>query len=1113
MGGLKQNISNEQRKMFFTKYNMPCVQHLYPTGKIIGYSVDDDIIKNTKIKYDNHKCWETFIDNGFVDFFNEHIDWRTGNVSVLLEHGRYIVVDLDVNSLKNKNGCAVMSDLFKRYCYDHTQTLIIQTPSKGYHIWFEITEQLAKTIKGLNLDNILPGVDIKHKTVSAPYNIYGGCNTTKNKPHKCGAVDDEHCAFKGKSYIPQHENPIQPLPMFLTKLIMRECKHKKYRHILNKTGSIWKQTNNHTIPSADVLTKLFNMLDPSLSFETKSWRKIIHKIMVLFENDISDARDVIHKFSSNWQFYNETECDAYVDKFEREDWMNKDTSFKSLLSILKKQLGDEKYFISVVPLLDNIDPLDYNPNLTHNYSFIEPSIKNLNVDMKVDKRWIDFIPDLLKIGKDIIGIKSALKTGKTYGLRNVFDYLKELNADKTMARILIVSGRRSLDRELVDKFKRYGFTLYSDCISKSGIITGFRVVVQIDSIAKVQGEFDLMIIDEPKMTLTQVIGMRQKNTEANSDYVVKKDKTAFNAFKTRLRTTPKIITMDAFLDQGIVEQFNIMSSRKMFVVDNAFKPYKGDTCNIHYIDDKDSKEYIERVFDLVKSGKRLVCPMTNKKLADKLKDDLLTAFPNIKILLMTSDTEKLGESEKVKNWGLYDVVIYSPTIMCGVSFDKENIFDITVGYCDNCTITADAMIQMLKRVRHTKSNVSELWVKLKKPKCVLLTSETSFDKYYEDADYKTKQFYDMFNPEIDPIFQKSIIDEYYICARHQRIQRDRDCEYWIPRVIGLLESQGITVEVFGRENLNPKDKKQINQDVSDKLNAECDHDFNEQKRCVYNSALVCLADMPDKLDADLYKSNPEKANITQHQFNKYKFENTYEVKPDIDGLFTDNHTADVRDEVGVRNPDEIVKFFTDKNHCETINGNYKYASAIEHLLDFRAIGTYLFHHKRLMTNDGLIKPSIEYFKGKVNELVKLKDDNFKKSHKWLKDADDTIKNINAYYAGKLLEELKIENVPNTINEFSDELCVKLMNGVLVDIEKYCVIRTRFNLNDTVARYKACLSAVENHKTPSKKNSQWKCGVVSFVIGFVNHFGITLRKQEGVYVADYENAHYYSVIGK
>ena len=82
---------------------------------------------------------------------------------------------------------------------------------------------------------------------------------------------------------------------------------------------------------------------------------------------------------------------------------------------------------------------------------------------------------------------------------------------------MIVSGRRSLDRELVKNFKKYGFVLYSDSMTKTGVITAHRLVVQIDSIAKVWGPFDMMITDEPKMTLTHIISMKQKTKNQKDD--------------------------------------------------------------------------------------------------------------------------------------------------------------------------------------------------------------------------------------------------------------------------------------------------------------------------------------------------------------------------------------------------------------------------------------------------------------------------------------------------------------------------------------------------------------------------------------------------------------------
>lgn len=65
-------------------------------------------------------------------------------------------------------------------------------------------------------------------------------------------------------------------------------------------------------------------------------------------------------------------------------------------------------------------------------------------------------------------------------------------------------------------------------------------------------------------------------------------------------------------------------------------------------------------------------------------------FPEKKILLITSETDGIIKSHFSKNvnkkWTKFDVVIYSPTITMGLSFDEENYFYCIYMYlCNNST--------------------------------------------------------------------------------------------------------------------------------------------------------------------------------------------------------------------------------------------------------------------------------------------------------------------------------------------------------------------------------------------------------------------------------------------
>ena len=77
-----------------------------------------------------------------------------------------------------------------------------------------------------------------------------------------------------------------------------------------------------------------------------------------------------------------------------------------------------------------------------------------------------------------------MMTYKTQNLKELTQHYKK---------IVIVSFRVSLDEAYIADFQEYGFKLYSD---SKGTIRDERVVVQIDSLFKLRGAYDLSISDE-----------------------------------------------------------------------------------------------------------------------------------------------------------------------------------------------------------------------------------------------------------------------------------------------------------------------------------------------------------------------------------------------------------------------------------------------------------------------------------------------------------------------------------------------------------------------------------------------------------------------------------------
>ena len=99
----------------------------------------------------------------------------------------------------------------------------------------------------------------------------------------------------------------------------------------------------------------------------------------------------------------------------------------------------------------------------------------------------------------------------------------------------------------------------------------------------------------------------------------------------------------------------------------------------------------------------MIVPCMCRSLAVQINNTILAKFgARKKVLLYTKDQPWKGEDVNVA-WTDADVVIYSPTIDCGVSYEVPNHFKNVVAFLDgNSGATHETAAQMISRPRDAK---------------------------------------------------------------------------------------------------------------------------------------------------------------------------------------------------------------------------------------------------------------------------------------------------------------------------------------------------------------------------------------------------------------------------
>ncbi len=314
---------------------------------------------------------------------------------------------------------------------------------------------------------------------------------------------------------------------------------------------------------------------------------------------------------------------------------------------------------------------------------------------EINKRYfpITEMHDLWK--HKLICIQSEKGTGKTTSLfKYLFDNEKLTKDDS----VLFVSSRRTFGIKLFGDIQKYGFKLYSEC--KEYYIDHNKMICQVDSILRLtQDKFKYVIIDECESLMRYL----------TSSHFTKNNKASLivSNLEMKIAEAEKVVVMDADLCDRSINYFKETMcisdedlEKTMKVVVNKFQPY-----NDYTVEYMAYSTWLKVLMDKLDNKKKIVIPTASNNQAKDLKLLIESHHPSAKILLIhreTSDNEKLSQVINVnEKWATYDIVIYTPSVCMGISFDEEHFDHIFAYGCEN-SLGSQEFCQMLHRIRKPK---------------------------------------------------------------------------------------------------------------------------------------------------------------------------------------------------------------------------------------------------------------------------------------------------------------------------------------------------------------------------------------------------------------------------
>ena len=342
-------------------------------------------------------------------------------------------------------------------------------------------------------------------------------------------------------------------------------------------------------------------------------------------------------------------------------------------------------------------------HLTETDQLVDTAIQINNQYLMNDLLMAGIIEDWAN-NKFILAIKSAMGTGKTHTLKYILTKFK-------YKKILWITHRQTLTKNITGSFKDYGFTSYLN--DKSKLYYKERVIVQVDSLRHVTeyclddgslcfNKYDLVIVDEVEGCLAHY----------NSPYLNNGEKSARNTFELMLRlmkNSSKVILLDADLGARtklLIEELTAPQTDSCagvqrvksdaVIVYNSFMPMKKT-----FVFTNDTNAFDRKLLADIRLGKKIciisMCASALDCYESKIRDGGYTC---VKHTAKTDDKLK----DKLENvnefWPQFQVVMYSPAIESGVDFNVDHFDRIYTIVADGKgTCSQRSFLQMVGRIR------------------------------------------------------------------------------------------------------------------------------------------------------------------------------------------------------------------------------------------------------------------------------------------------------------------------------------------------------------------------------------------------------------------------------
>jgi hypothetical protein len=398
-----------------------------------------------------------------------------------------------------------------------------------------------------------------------------------------------------------------------------------------------------------------------------------------------------------------------IDLFDMFDkWSSKSKKYKGKQDVqkvwngLKNQRGSKLNIGSLIfeAKKQGIEGVFKNEKKSSDQIVKEYPKKNIELSLKPNTIYLNqryLSPELFTkhFKSRLLAVQSEKGTGKTSNLIEAYFKNGLITDDMN---ILLISSRRTFGAKLLGDLDKYGFKLYSDF--EEQYISHNRIICQVDSLLRLdRNKYHVIIVDECESVARYM----------TSNHFTKNNKASMiiNMYQSYLNSADNVYILDADLSDRCVNYYQKvmgLNDNELAIIVNEYQLYKDYTVKYMRFND-----WVNLVINDIKDNKKLVIPMASNTKAKDLRDLIAEKYPQKKILFLNRDVddkEKINIVRTVdEQWSKYEIVIYTPSVCMGVSYDRLNHFDNIYAYGCEGSLGSQEFCQMIHRVRHPKNKV------------------------------------------------------------------------------------------------------------------------------------------------------------------------------------------------------------------------------------------------------------------------------------------------------------------------------------------------------------------------------------------------------------------------